>query len=271
MLCLFSFTTASVDIMSGLSLSMFSRLYASISDVFNRIVRRIVRKNCIEELPLLHYVLDLSVVPDDAFKWLSQSMRPSVEIISLLIKKRLSWDKRMNIINKLLENSPYREISCIEIEKLLEGDRIYLSPYEKHYLFTLLTEEKSDDAFDRLHRRDKLYDCSKSFSVKNVYLNYSPTETLVEEAICDAARLADHRLLKNIITAATENDMQCRFNPEEDPDHKAVLSWVQENLIKGCSGDDRLGWSMGPDSARWPSTELKDYVKTLDCLYEIMF
>src|SRR3978361_2127766 len=103
--------------MSGLSLSMFSRLYASICDVFSRIVRRILRKNCIEELPLLHYVLDLSVVPDDAFNWLSECMRPSVEIISLLIKKPLSWDKKINMIIKLLEKSFYRDISCIELEK----------------------------------------------------------------------------------------------------------------------------------------------------------
>lgn len=256
--------------MNGLSLSMWCSLSAPICNVFNYIINRIVRSACHDDLPLLNYILNQTVVPDDAFKWIAQSKRSNVDLISYLIKRRLWWDKQIDSIVNILEKTDRNFQSCTQIDKLLEENRIHLSIYEKHYLFALLTGEKSSDPLEKILLQDKIYDCNASFPVVAISERYIPTADLIEEAFCETARLADHKMLKNIIRAAEENHLHCDFDPEYDSDHKEVLSWLQKNIVRGCSGDKKLGWTDGPDSVKWPSTELKDYVKTLDCLYEIM-
>lgn len=231
-------------------------------------INRIIGTNCIDQLPLLAFILNQSVVPDNAFLWIVESLRSSIELISFLIKQRLWLDQKMDTIIDMLQKCDNEMQSCNDLDRLLTENEIILTIYEKHYLFTLLTADEKQDII--LWNQDKPYDCSKSYPVRNISMNYIPTEDLLDDAFCEAARLADYKLMKNILTAAAEHNLQCQFDPENDPEHRKVLSWVQENIIKGCKGEKDLGWSMGPDSAKWPSTELKDYVKTLDCLLQIM-
>ena len=258
--------------MSGLTLSMLCRISAPICIVFNSNISRIIRSACYEELPLLRYIISQTVVPDDAFKWITQSKRSDIDIISYLIKQHLSWDKKIDDILKLLEtseddslleNSEDDSYSCTQIDNMLEANRIYLSIYEKIHLFTLLIGEKTENPLDQ----DKL---NMMFPLSNIIHNYITTEELLDEAFCEAARLADHKMMQNIKTAAAENGLYCEFDPEFNPHHKEVLSWIEENIVKGCRGENNLGWSDGPSSAKWPSTDVKDYVKTLDCLYDLM-
>lgn len=256
--------------MSGLSLSMLISITSPICEVFNNKINDIVKCNHVKNLPLLYYILSQTVVPDSAFKCLADCVHSSVDIISCLITHRLWWDKKLENIVKLLKQADYKFLSCIEIDKLLEENSVHLSLYEKHCLFTLLTKSKSSDPLHQLFDRYRSYNCDESFPVQNISMNHVQTEALLDELFLKAAELADHKMLKNIITAAFDNDLQCQFNPEENTEHKRVLSWLEENVSKGCSGDRRLGWSEGPDSAKWPATELRDYVKTLDRLYEIM-
>lgn len=256
--------------MSGLTLSMLCRVSVPMCSVFDSNIKRIVRSACHEELPLLRYILSQTVVPNDAFKWFTESKGSDIDIISYLIKQHLLWDKKMEDIIMLLETSEdgliknlEEEIySCTQLDNMLEANRIYLSIYEKIHLFNLLIGEKTEDTLDQ----DKL---NKLFPFSNIIAEYIPTQDLIHEAFFEAVRLADHKMLQSIKTAAEENGLYCVFNPECDPHHQEVLSWIEENIVKGCRGEN-LGWSEGPDSAKWPSTELKDYVKTLDCLCDIM-
>lgn len=249
---------------------MLISITSPICDVFNKTINTIVKCNLLKDLPLLYYILSQTVVPDSAFKCLAESVHSSIDIISCLINHRLLWDKKLENIVKILKQSEYKYLSCIEIDKLLEENRIYLSLYEKHCLFTLLTKNTSEDPLQQLFDRYRTYNCDESFPIQNISLNHVTTESLLDEVFLKTAEFADHKMLKNIVAAAADNDLQCQFNPEENPEHKTVLSWLEQNVTKGCSGDRRLGWSEGPDSAKWPATELKDYVKTLDRLYEIM-
>lgn len=242
---------------------MLCRVSVPISIVYNSNISRIIRSACHEELPLLRYIISQTVVPDDAFKWVTQSKRSDIDIISYLIKQHLLWNKKIDDILKVLETSEDDSYSCTQIDNMLEANRIYLSIYEKIHLFTLLIGEKSEDSLDQ----DKL---NMTFPVSNIIDEYTTTEELLDEAFCEAARLADHKMLQSIKTAAEENGLYCEFDPKFSPHHKEVLSWLEENVVKGCRGEKNLGWSDGPSSAKWPSTELKDYVKTLDCLYDLM-
>ena len=260
--------------MSGLTLSMLCRVGTPICIVFNSNISRIIRSACYEELPLLRYIISQTVVPDDAFKWITQSKRSDIDIISYLIKQHLSWDKKIDDILKLLETSEDDSLletseddsySCTQIDNMLEANRIYLSIYEKIHLFTMIIGDKNSLG------QDKPYDHNMAFPWAKIFEDCLTTEDLIDEAFCEVARLADHKMLQCIKTAAEKNGLYCEFDPEYNPHHKEVLSWLEDNIARGCRGEKDLGWSEGPDSVKWPSTELKDYVKTLNCLYDIMY
>lgn len=255
--------------MSGLTLPMLCSLSSHVYNVYKNRIKSIVSCNRIEQLPLLDFILNHSVVPDNAFKWLVGSVRSNVTMISCLIKHRLWMDKKIDAVIETFEKFDLEVQSCNDLDRLLAENSIHLSLYEKHYLFLLLTEQYKKDPV--LCSDDDIYDCNKQFPVKNISLNYSPTEILLDEALCKAAYLADHRMVKNIMLAADEHNLHCVFDPTAEPEHKKVLSWLQDNIAKGCRGEEDLGWSMGPDSTKWPSTNLKAYVKTLHCLYEVMY
>lgn len=254
-----------IFVMSGLTMSMLCSISDPICSVYNSNIRRIIRSNCTENLPLLYYILNRSVVPDNAFRWLVESKHSSVPIISYLIEKRLWLDKTIQSIVSTLNKSDVEYLTCSEMDKLLDENCIVLTVYEKHYLFSLLAENRSMDPLEKLWEQP--YDCGELYPVNRISTNYTSTRTLLDEAICEAARLADHKMLTNILTAAADHELQYQFNPKE---HKDVLTWLKDNIAIGCSSDKTLGWSTGPDSAKWPSTELKDYVKTLNCLYDLM-
>lgn len=255
--------------MNGLSLSMLCSLAEPICSVFNDFIRRIVKYNSLKELPLLYFILSQTVVPDNSFKWLVSSMRSSIDIISCLIKHRLWLDNRVDSILRLVEDSEEDEISCSELDEVLLQNNIYLSVYEKHYIFRLLSKQERQDS-SLYWKEGDFYECNKPYPIRNISVNYRPTKDLVMDAICQAADLADHALLRQILTAASTFDIPCAFDPQTHVEHAEVLAWIHENILKGCKGEKNLGWIEGPDSAKWPSTELKDYVKTLDCLYAIM-
>lgn len=224
--------------MSGLSLSMLISITSPICDVFNKAINNIVKCNHVKDLPLLYHILSQTVVPDSAFKCLAESVHSSVDIISCLISHRLWWDKKVENIIKILKQSEYKYLSCIEIDKLLEENRILLSLCEKHCLFTLLTKSNSDDPLQQLFDRYRSYNCDESFPIQNISLNYVTTKALLDEVFVKTAELADHKMLKNIITSALDNDLECQFNPEQNPEHNTVLSWLQRSEERDvCSSD----------------------------------
>ena len=43
--------------------------------------------------------------------------------------------------------------------------------------------------------------------------------------------------------------------------HEDLLKWLVSNMTKAKMGE-RVGWSEGPDSGLWPSSNPEDYIKT---------
>lgn len=237
-------------------------LSVNIYKAFNNKLKRIIHHNRVDQMCLLHHILKQSVVPDEAFKWLTESTRSSVELISCLIKERLCLDKKIQNVISALDEWDRQYMSCDSVDLLLKDNNIDLSLYEKVFLFSLLTGDTDME--------DICSNYKDSFPIKNISLNYDSTVNLLDDAFCKAARLADHKLLKNIVKAAGVHNLCCEIDPDTDLEHKKVIDWLNENVIKGIQGENRLGWKEGPDSAKWPSTKLHDYIKTLDCLYENM-
>jgi hypothetical protein len=58
-----------------------------------------------------------------------------------------------------------------------------------------------------------------------------------------------------------------KFKPLENQTHAAIMTWLMKNISKRKNDSEAmLGWTCGPDSAKWPSTDLKDYEETVSLL-----
>lgn len=168
-------------------------------------------------------------------------------------------DKLIKRVIKTLSDYEYNSFSANKIDTLLSESNISINTYEKNYLFSLLMEKHfSPQNFDKL------------YPFENIAKNFISTENLVHKCICDTAYYADCKMLRHLLEAAKQNNIEFKFQPETDTSHEKVFSWLKTNIVKGCSSDDRLGWQSGPDSGKWPSFILKDYVDTLSCLFEVM-
>jgi hypothetical protein len=63
------------------------------------------------------------------------------------------------------------------------------------------------------------------------------------------------------------NNTSHKFKPLENQTHAAIMTWLMKNISKGKNDSEAmLGWTCGPDSAKWPSTDLKDYEETVSLL-----
>lgn len=241
--------------MGSLPLEVVSPLCIELDSVYKKYIRDILENPSSEDLQLLQIILNKTVVPDEAFSWIAQNYHSNVKIISYIIKRKLYGDRIIKRVIKALSCYGYRSFSANRIDVLLSESNISLNTYERNYLFSLLMGKKLDPS-----NFDKLY------PFENIADNFKTVDTLVHEAICDAAYLTDYRILKNLIEAAKQNNIDFKFVPETE--HKKIFSWLQTNIVKGLTTEERLGWENGPDSAKWPSSNLKDYITTLACLFE---
>lgn len=243
--------------MSALALQVLSPLCVDLDAVYRKYIKCILENPCSEDIQFLQCILNKTTVPDEAFSWISENYRSNVKTISCIIKRRLYMDKLIKKVLKALSGYEYNSFSANRIDAFLTESHISLNTYEKNYLFTLLMETK----FSSLNF-DKLY------PFENITKNFKSTESLVHETICNTAYLADCKILKDVIEAAKQNNIEFKFIPETD--HKKLFSWLKTNIVKGLTTPDRLGWESGPDSAKWPSINLSDYINTLACLFETL-
>lgn len=241
--------------MGSLSLEVVAPLCLELDTVYRKYIQSILKNPSSEDLQLLQIILNKTVVPDEAFSWIAQNYHSNVKIISYIIKRKLYGDRMIKKVLKALDCYGYNSFSANKIDVLLNESNISLNTYEKNYLFSLLMGKKLNP-----NNFEKLY------PFENIADNFKSTETLVHEAICNVAYLADCKILKALIEAAKQNNIEFKFIPEND--HIKLFSWLKTNIVKGLTTEERLGWDSGPDSAKWPSINLSDYINTLACLFE---
>ncbi|KAF5275281.1 hypothetical protein FQR65_LT16763 [Abscondita terminalis] len=107
----------------------------------------------------------------------------------------------------------------------------------------------------------------KNYPTEKTLENFQSTDSWIDELICELARLADTKFLKNIFGLLNEENISFKFKPTHNLRLDEILTWLNQNISKGRSNrGSQLGWQSGPCSARWPSTNLIDYENTLSML-----
>lgn len=200
------------------------------------------------------------VFPDEIFtKWIRTTEYTfSLADMLCLIERKQDLDKYIDSVKKACIQDKYEELCLNQLEILLTDNNLERKPSHFVYLLNLM----SNFELDAVHLL---------YPVKNLFRNYKSLETCIDQLVCDAAYLADHKILNTLFTALIMKSIPYKFLPSSNERHGKVMNWIKKNISRAEEFPNAaLGWCCGPDSARWPSTQLDDYKKTLMLLNDVI-
>uniref|UniRef100_A0A1Y1MVP8 Uncharacterized protein n=1 Tax=Photinus pyralis TaxID=7054 RepID=A0A1Y1MVP8_PHOPY len=215
----------------NLKIQLEEELYKASIPIYKQFLKQALLRN--SSTTFINEVLqNLIILPDECFGWCACSRNVCETNIRLLIERKIELDRLV------------KSISC-NVSDCSSGSNIDSLPFHiKQYVINLLK------------------------SSAGVYKDIS---YVINESICKSAEYANVNALTLFIKVCVEKGIECRFNTHEDNRHREIYTWILENIRKGEENPDALlGWTCGPDSAIWPSTQLLDYKKTRELLLTIM-
>jgi hypothetical protein len=172
-----------------------------------------------------------------------------------LLKRKINVDNYLNKIVHICVKANCEMLSLNELDKLLIAHNLERYISHKLHVIKLLSGFNLVDAY-RLE-----------YPVKNILKNNKDINACIDEFICRAAHLADSQNLETFTQAVLLNNTSYKFKPLENQTHAVIMTWLTKNISKGKNDSEAmLGWTCGPDSAKWPSTDLKDYEETVSLL-----
>ncbi|KAK4880586.1 hypothetical protein RN001_008732 [Aquatica leii] len=196
------------------------------------------------------------VVPSDIISFAAlYGNKLRVDDLCQLLDKRRSLDNYVNNIVSVCKTEKCESINLNKLDDILVLHSLERNISFKLYILKLLSNFNIINA------------CHLNYPVQNILKNHKDIKSCIDECICNASYLADVQILKKFITALICRNICFKFNPSENEKHAEILLWIQKNISKGTHHPDAvLGWTSGPDSAKWPSTNLEDYKETLSYL-----
>lgn len=235
---------------------MIFEIDSSVEKILSKYLKGVISRYSDEsDFELLIQILNSTVVPSDIFNFIANCSGVELNVLDYIIKRRLNLDTKVTMVIKSLCDSKYDSVSVLELYHLLEGiENLQLLPFEKLFVASLL---RGDDPFTSIER----------FPSTNIEKRYQSTQSLLDEAICKVIYMADYEMLRHFLHCIKINSLNFHFDHTESGQHHKVFKWLTDNIVKGCTTTQKLGWRSGPDSGKWPSTNLENYVKTLSCLY----
>ena len=235
--------------------SLFSDLASATDAVFIKHLKNILKRKCSDaDFQVLIFLVNNIVIPDDIFEYIANCCFVRKDSLSYIIQRRLMFDEKIVQLVNLLEDLQIELMELTEVDNIMHDNGFQISECEKNYVMSLLCEGNKTK-------------CDQ-FSIKNIQKNYKTTQSLLQNATCTIIQLADAKMLKTFMECMQSQGIIFCFNSKESSQHKRLYEWLKENIIRGLTTNDRLGWQSGPDSGKWPSTSLRDYVQTLCQLYE---
>lgn len=193
------------------------------------------------------------IITDNIFSWMaSSSKRFTIDDICTILNKKFKTDNYITSFLKICSENRYEWLSLDDIDKLLETYSLERNNSCKILIINLISD------FD-------LKLCSFSqYPVSNIKRNYENIQTCIDRFVCEAAYLANCNVLRDFIAALTLQNIDYKFQPNLSEGHQNTIEWLEKNITKGETNPQaELGWTMGPDSAPWPSTDLNDYKETI--------
>ncbi|KAJ8933582.1 hypothetical protein NQ318_015969, partial [Aromia moschata] len=166
--------------------------------------------------------------------------------------EKIQIDIFINQLDEIFHKECFSTLSLYTIKQVVKRHYPLLGSFYRLYLTKLLIGK---DDYLQIDHLNKYY---PSF---NITLNYKNIDWSLDKAICEAVYFTQHSFLENIYRVIIRNNVNYKFDLENNEEHKQLMQWLSRNIVKG-SGGAPVGWSCGPDSGKWPATTLEDYIKT---------
>lgn len=192
-------------------------------------------------------------VPNDAFTWITSQKEASYDLLDLLFHRKQLCD---DFINDFLEvcNSE-REITTGAVVEKLSAINCNYNMKDLFFIQELLSDGSVFSV--------------KMFPITNVRKNYKNLCSCLDEMVVDTAYCAQPKILGNLIKLSKVYNIQYQYQPLIPGRHKAVYDWLQSN-IAGRGTNVQPGWRSGPDSGKWPSSNLEDYFEVCFLLKQLI-
>uniref|UniRef100_A0A1Y1KRB6 Uncharacterized protein n=1 Tax=Photinus pyralis TaxID=7054 RepID=A0A1Y1KRB6_PHOPY len=199
----------------------------------------------IENYVIINQILQNIVIPDECFNWCIKSTNVCCNKLTFLFDKKEELDCTVrHFVNRF----------SILSEMCVSNNLALLPEVPLHI---------------RMYILDLVKDAQ--FNVDSIVKNYKNFLCIMDDAMCTAIEYANVKALEMLYDICIKRNVQYRFRPYEDARHKKVYNWILENIRRGSEVPNAsLGWTCGPDSAFWPSTQLSDYKRTFTLLKKIM-
>lgn len=240
-------------------------LFIATSKIYGRYIGISISKQpSFQTYLLLHKILNEEkfVVPAECFNYIATESC-SRNVLNLLLVKKIELDKYVEKVVNACTIEKYQLLNLYELERVLKKHNLNINLYHKYYIYNLL----ANDGKISHHPPDS----NKKFEIKNIGKNYVNIRACTDNAFCEAAYYANHDMLEKIIGEIEELHLPFKFRPGFNRRHAKCMNWINKNIKIGKENPRALlGWTDGPCSMPWPSTNLDDYEKTLSLLNPFM-
>ena len=202
----------------------------------------------------VEHLLNQMVVPEEVlnYRYLHNS---SQKVLEILIESKRQYDEFVENALKLFGKKKFHDIVDLNCITAICND-IQCKYSDENYKTFLLLNILNDRSY------------TKTFCVGNIICNYKNLKYYYEKIICDGLYYANKDFVEMLLNIAESNwsiSWTFRFKPTSRQSHKDIMKWLIENIRRGNKGQ-QVGWETGPDSGIWPSTNIQDYVNTIDLI-----
>ncbi|KAJ3639062.1 hypothetical protein Zmor_015785 [Zophobas morio] len=194
------------------------------------------------------------IVPDEVFKWIAESESDFYTLdICILLQRKQCVDGYIDAFLHVCERDQIENLNYAALEFLMTTNYLDNTLTYKCFIYKLLSDNRWQNLGDIF------------YPVENIRKNYRRIDQCVDEFMCRAAYLANHKALSTFYESLEIiNYDSFAFQPSQNQEHRRIFNWIKKNIVKGEANPEiPLGWTEGPDSTKWPSIKLDDYKKTL--------
>lgn len=242
--------------------------------ISSRVIYQRFLKNSIlgDKHEMLNNILKNVIMPNEVFKWCTLNVHKTDDcLIKSLVTKKLELDNFINTVMRICYDNDAHGCNFIKlgnlysiVDQLKSANTIPTTLPYKTLLCELVTGG-GDQSFSNWNNQDKMV------KFQNIMENYKDAIYCIDQAVCDSAYFANVELLRSFIDTLQQHNLHFKFDPIKHVRHQKLVGWIQKNIEIGEKDPmAHLGWKSGPDSGRWPSTNVSDYKNTLCLLCSLM-
>lgn len=200
-----------------------------------------IQNKCMESVK---YILNKVKIPDEilCYKLLRTT---SEDIVNLLLSEKLEADEFIfNVLQKIPKDGAI--ITADEIRDIVKNVEYknFSNDYKLYIILSLLGFKNS-----------------YSFLYTSIICAYKTSDFFINFILCDGIYNANIDFITHFLFILMEKNINFEIQPTYRKSHMEIVKWLMHNLKKGMEGA-QVGWTTGPDSGVWPSSNPEDYEKT---------